>query len=68
MPKDFLAALPAGGGVCTRALAPDAEIRPKMAVVRKKPLRIRQLRAREQAQTIVLLLTRRCGIVDSDHA
>jgi len=49
-PKDFSGPAAAGGAYCTRALAADAEIRPKMAVVRKNRLGIRQLRVREQAQ------------------
>jgi hypothetical protein len=50
MPKDFSPAAAAGGAYCTLALAAGPEIWPKMAVVRKKRLRIKRLREREHTQ------------------
>jgi hypothetical protein len=48
MPKDFLAPPRAGRGYCANSLAAGPEIRPKMAVVWKKALGMKQLRARKK--------------------
>jgi len=63
MPKDFLAALPAGGGYRTRALAADAEKWPKVPRTWHKHLGIKRLRGAPARATIVLLLTHMCGMI-----
>jgi len=63
MPKDFLGQAAAGGACLTRALAATLKKWPKMLRSWRKPLGIQAIAGARAHATIVLLLTRGCGIV-----